>query len=534
MRKQEIILIKVLLWGQNLMKRKNYTTFAAIHLGSEMISMQITEYRNTDRYKVIERCNRRIRLGEATFKNKIIPFKLVSEICEILQGFKLLMEEYGVEEYKMQATTAVREASNQIFLLDQIYNKTGLIVDVVDMPMEIYTKYVAIRNTLKNEKLSSEREGMLMMDISSGGLGVTLVRDEKIAYQENFHVGIIRTKESFERNRRESMHFNKALTEFLSSTIGPVRNELGDERVQYLVLSGTETELLLRMLGLDEEQLVHRIKAEKFHAFFDNMRQMNLPQLIQAYNIPESTAELVLPTVLLYEQLLHLIPAQEIIITADRFIDGMQLLHIGRKTNEAMRKAWEQELISLFHTIGKRYLYDRKHAQQVERLSLIIFDKIAKSYGMGENERLLLRAACILHDIGKYICMRSHSIYSYQLIMSTDIIGLSNNDKRIVALASYYHANRLFDKTKPNAPLVPENMIAVVAKLAAIVRLADALDRSYMQKIHSCTVTVRDNKLKLQAVSKDDLALEIWTFTDKAAFFEEVYGMEPVLERVNK
>ena len=40
--------------------------------------------------------------------------------------------------------------------------------------------------------------------------------------------------------------------------------------------------------------------------------------------------------------------------------------------------------------------------------------------------------------------------------MSTDIIGLSNNDKRIVALASYYHANRLFDKTKPNVPLVPE------------------------------------------------------------------------------
>ena len=56
------------------MKRKNYTTFAAIHLGSEMLSMQITEYHNTERYKVIECCNRRIRLGEATFKNKIIPY----------------------------------------------------------------------------------------------------------------------------------------------------------------------------------------------------------------------------------------------------------------------------------------------------------------------------------------------------------------------------------------------------------------------------------------------------------------------------
>ena len=73
------------------MKRKSYTTFAAIHLGSEMISMQITEYRGIDRYKVVECCSKRVRLGEETFKNKTIPFSLVNEICEILQGFKSLI-----------------------------------------------------------------------------------------------------------------------------------------------------------------------------------------------------------------------------------------------------------------------------------------------------------------------------------------------------------------------------------------------------------------------------------------------------------
>ena len=516
------------------MKRKTHTTFAAIHLGSEKISMQITEYRNLDKCKIIERVSRRIRLGEATFKNKIIPFELVSEICEILQGFKRLMVEYGVEEYKLQATTAVREASNQIFLLDQIYSKTGLEVEVVDMPKEIYTKFVAIRQTLKNAKISSERNGMLMMDISSGGLGITLVQDEQIRYQENFHVGIIRIKESFGRNRRESIHFNKALTEFLSSTIGPVRQELKQDSVQYLVLSGTETELLLRMLGLDEEQLVHRIKAEDFHNFFAKMRRMNLPQLISAYHIPEHVAELALPTVLLYEQLLHVLPAQEIVITGDSFIDGMQLLHIARKTNLALCKEWEQELISLFHCIGQRYLYDKHHVQQVERLAVTIFEAIAKNYSMGEYERLLLRATCILHDIGKYICMRSHSLYTYQLICSTDMLGFSDRDKQIIALASYYHANKLFDQTKPLAPQVPRDMVAVVAKLAAIVRLADAMDRSYLQKIRRCNVVLKDNKLKIQAVSKTDLALEMWTFEDKAAFFEEVYGIKPILERVDK
>ena len=55
-----------------------------------------------------------------------------------------------------------------------------------------------------------------------------------------------------------------------------------------------------------------------------------------------------------------------------------------------------------------------------------------------------------------------------------------------------------------------------------------------VQKIHSCSVTLKDNKLKVLAASKEDLTLEIWTFDDKSTFFEEVFGIEPILERVNK
>lgn len=515
------------------MRKKSYTTFAAIHLGSEMISMQITEYRGIDRCRIIESCNKRVRLGEETFKNKVIPFSLVNEICDILYGFKCLMKEYGVDEYKLQATTAVREAANQVFLLDQIYSKTGLVVDVVDMPQEIYIKYASIRNTLKEAKITSDREGMLMMDISSGGLGVTFVQDEQIKYQENFHVGIIRMKESFDRNKRESVHFSRALTEFLTSTIGPVRSELSQGHVNYLVLSGTETELVLKMMGLDVKKLIHRIKAADFHSFFEQMRKMTLPQIINAYGIDESSAELVWPTVLLYEQLLDLVPAKEVIVTADRFIDGMQLLHVGNM-NEEFRKSHEQELMSLFHCIGKRYSYDRNHVEQVERLSLIMFDKLAKSFGMGEHERLLLRAAAILHDIGKYICMRSHSLYSYQLIMATDILSLSDYDKKIVALAAYYHANKLFEKGNKKAPEVDKNMVAVVAKLAAILRLTDAMDRSYLQKIKGCSINIKDNVMTVNVRCNMDLSLEEWTFASKADFFEEVYGLKAILERVEE
>lgn len=515
------------------MAKKLYSTFAAIHLGSEFLSIQIVEYYGTDRYKVLEQCSRRIRLGEETFKNKLISFPLVNEICDILQGFKQLMDEYDVDEYKMQASMSVREARNQLVLLDQIHSRTGLDVEVVDMPQEIYTKYVAIRNTLREGRIVSNRDALLMIDSSPGGLGVTYVQDEQIKYQENFHVGVIRIKESIERNKRDNLHFNTALTEFISSTIGPVHRELQNEDVKYLVLSGAETQLVLKMMDLDTNKKVHRIPAADFDAFFQQMRKLNLAQIMKVYNIPEDVAELVLPTVLLYEQLLDLVPAEEVIVTADSFIDGMRLLHIIEKTAPEYRQKLDRELISLIHCIGRRYHYDRKHAQQVERLSLIIFDKVAKLYGMGERERLLLRATAILHDIGKYICMRSYSIYTHQLIMDTDIIGFSDYDRSVIALAAYYHDNNLFDQNDKTAPPIDSSMVAEVTKMAAIVRLADALDRSYLQKIRKCKVNITEKTLLITASSKKDLALEEWTFDSNADFFEEIYGLKAVLERVN-
>lgn len=515
------------------MKKNKYKTLAAIHIGSEVISLQIVEYRDLEKVKIVEQASHRVKLGEETFKNKRIPFSMVSEICELLKGYKRLMEEYGAEEYTVQATTAVREAENQVYFLDQVLTKTGLKVDVVDMPREIYTKYTAIQRTLTTEGIFGEACGVLLVDISSGGLGITYVRDGKIKYQQNLHIGIIRIKEDFDRNQRSSLYFNRALTEYISSTIGPVRKELEAENVKYFVLSGTETELILKMLGRESSDTkVARMQATDFITFYDRIRTMNLSQIIKVFNIEETLAEIIFPTIILYQQLLALVPAQEIIVMPNRFIDGMKLLHIAKQTSTDYTDSLQDELMSLIHCIGERYDYDRQHARQVEMLAMEMFDKLSSKQGLDDHSRLLLRAACILHDIGKYICLRSHSLYSYQLIMASDILGFSNLDKRIIALTTYYHSHLLFDNQVEGRPRVNKSCMPMVAKLAAILRLADAMDRSYQQKIESCKVILKGNEMLIQAKSRKDLTLEEWTFANKMNFFVEVYGLTPVLERV--
>ena len=517
-------------------KRKTYTSLAVIHLGSEMIRMQIVEFRSLRRIKVIEQCDYPIRLVEESFAHKIIPFPMVEEICQVLHGFRELMQDYGVEVYRAQATTAVREARNQIFLLDQIRLRTGLQVEVTEMPMEIYTKFVAIRHTLSEQHISTD-EGTMFIDISSGGLGITGVEGNKITFQENFHIGIIRIKESFNYYQRSSQHFNKALMQFLASTTGPVKAALRGRSVHYLVISGTETELLLKILARPAAGpggLTHLTRQE-FMAVFDEIRTLNLPQMIQLFHVTEEEAEIVLPMVLLYEQLLLLVPtAQEIIVSNETFIDGMRLRYIVQQKEEEYAAHLEEELMSLVHHVGENYNYDVRHVTQVEKISLSIFDKIGRLYGLDAHHRLLLRAACILHDIGKYVSMRSHSLYSYQLIMGTDMIGFTEADKEVIALASYYHAHNVleshFDSNPAVRPPAPDAM-PLVAKLSAIVRLADALDRSYLQKIGKVKVQIQNRELVLTATSREDLDLEEWVFASKAAMMEEVYGFKVRLER---
>ena len=116
--------------------------------------------------------------------------------------------------------------------------------------------------------------------------------------------------------------------------------------------------------------------------------------------------------------------------------------------------------------------------------------------------------------------------------MASDILGFSNLDKRIIALTTYYHSHLLFDNQVEGRPRVNKSCMPMVAKLAAILRLADAMDRSYQQKIESCKVILKGNEMLIQAKSRKDLTLEEWTFANKMNFFVEVYGLTPVLERV--
>ena len=155
-----------------------------------------------------------------------------------------------------------------------------------------------------------------------------------------------------------------------------------------------------------------------------------------------------------------------------------------------------------------------------------------KNHGLGKRERLLLRIAAILHGCGKYISLTEVSDCSYSIIMATEIIGLSRLEREIIANVVRYNTKEFeyYDAITAHSEMHKEEYL-LITKLTAILRVANALDRSHQQKFENAKFMLKDNQLIISVETQKDITLEKALFKEKADFFEEVFSIRPVIRQ---
>lgn len=152
-----------------------------------------------------------------------------------------------------------------------------------------------------------------------------------------------------------------------------------------------------------------------------------------------------------------------------------------------------------------------------------------QEHGLGKQARLLLQVATILHDCGKYVSFAEASESTYHIIMSSEIIGLTHQEREIVAQIVRYNTLPL-DPYEEVADVLSQEEYLCVAKLSAILRVANALDQSHKQKFKNIRIAVRERKLVITVEAFEDIAIEQALFDAKTSYFENVYSMKPVLK----
>lgn len=509
-------------------KNKNPTIAAVIDIGSNALRLKIAEYKNGE-IQVLDYLRYPLSLGRDTFSIGKITFKTIDKACEIIQGFLNIISEYGIEEIRAVATSAVREAQNREYIVDQIKVKTGLSVTVLDDAEEkVYIYKNMCRNIEKHEKFNSQGP---MVYIGSGSLAITIYDKGAITFTQTINVGSLKVSEILGQVQDKTEKFYLVVEEYLNTFTDTLKNIVPVTDSKYFFASGREMEMIANLCDAEIDADFWYISKKKFEELYDIIKLKTPDQLMDLYDIREEKAEVLLTSMAIYNEFLRFTKAEIITAPALFLTDALLYEMLCSKESDKWDDVFNKSTVLSARNLAIRYQLLGKHEINVERYSLKIFDKMKKIHGLGYKARLYLQIAAILHDIGKFINLKYHYENSYNIIRNSDIFGLNSTETEIVASIARYHSTITPTMEHYSYNRLKASQRVLIGKLTAILRIADALDRGHEQKFEDIDIKINQSQLIISFTTYKDTVMEEWSFERKSEFFEDVYGMTACINK---
>lgn len=497
---------------------------AAIELGSHEVILKIAQVTSDKVISEIESISRTINLGSDSYRLGYTTNVNINLLLEILKDFKKRIAVYPDIKLTIASTSAIRESANSMFVLDQIYNQTGFEVEVLSNREELAGMLRAIRFKMSHfDKVI--QEPTLLLDIGAGSTQLTLFDEEKFLFTQNLLLGSLRVRDRLANLEKHTADFQSLMQEYISGDIDYYRSFV-PKKTSYenFVLIGNSLNVWRYLLELPLNGTVE-LKAKEFYKLYDEITKNSMFSLIEKYDITEEQASILLPMSMVIKELFEFTGLARVIIPDVTLADGLlsQLAENLKLTPIDQRPNFDT--LSFARQVARRHYTDKEHINQVELLSLQLFDQLKSEHKLSNRYRFILQIAAILHNIGKFFTIKQDGIIAYQLIKTTDLVGLTNQEIEMIALLVRHHSDSLEELTAKKGSLTAQDHLILV-KLSIILAMANSLDTGHQTKIKNITTQKKKNHIKVFLQSNQDLTLETWSFQKPAAYFEDVFGKE--------
>jgi len=498
---------------------------AAIDIGTNSIHMIVVRIRPDLSFEVVDREKEMVRLGAGGLDGRELTPSAVAAALQTLSRFRRLADSHQVDEVIAAATSAVREAENGGDFIAMVRRETGIRVRVISGSEEARLIHRAAGYGVD----MSEGPGVVI-DIGGGSVEITLGSPHRMAMGRSFKAGVIRLTERFVKNDPLAPRDEARLVRYIRRQTRDFVKEVnrrGYARV--FGTSGTILSLGSMAAGVprpsDARNL--RVPAKALRRLRRRLTSLTLDERLKIPGMDPRRADLAVAGSVLLDTLLADLDAEDITLCDLALREGLVLDYI-QKNSAHIRKVdripdvRRRSVLEL----AERCNYNAEHARQVARLALAIFDQTRTGHRLGAREREWLEYAGLLHDIGVHISYEEHHKHSAYLIRNGGLRGFDPAEIEMIALLSRYHRLSPPKKSHPEYRALKSSQRKSVKALAAILRLAEGLDRSHAQVVRNLDVHDRESHLLLQMTTAGDAELELWAAARHAKPLSRVLGVD--------
>jgi exopolyphosphatase/guanosine-5'-triphosphate,3'-diphosphate pyrophosphatase len=499
--------------------------FAAVDIGSNSVRIKIARVVR-HRLETIHEDRVVTRLGESVFRFGTLSPEAMENTVKVLRRFYRDIQNFGVDQVRLVATSALRDARNAAAFIAWVHSATGWKVETISGLEEGRLIHLGV---LANTSLGASRA--LLIDLGGGSCELTLSEKGHIREMVSLPLGAVRLTGEFLPHDPPRPVEIQRLRRSIAEELDRVREQIAGIKVRnVLATSGTAAAISNAAQAVEPfgpRSRAGHVSRAALVRLAEHLAKLDFKDRSRVPGIGPRRAEIIVAGACVFAELMERCNLPGFQYSPLGLRDGLlaQMLADHDRATVSHRQI-EAERDDAILAMCKQYRVDLKRAEEVRRLAVQLFNELRRVHALPPEYQGWLSAAALLHEAGTFINRSGSHRHTYYLIANSEIFGFTPDQRHIIAAIGRY-----LGKTRPNPADGPMKALnstdeELVPKAVVLLRLAKAMSHGTDGSIVNVAAEVYRERVMLKLTGKDGADLEVWMLSKERAYFREVLGRE--------
>ena len=501
---------------------------AAIDIGTNSIRCIVVEVDQQGRYAILDDEKATVRLGENLAVSGAISPAAFARAVDAMSRIRKLIDGLKVSDVEAVATSAMRSASNGAELVTVLTRELGREISIISGEEEAELVAISVRH---NFDMSGKH--YMIVDIGGGSVEIMSAVGNHVENCFSLELGAVRMTDRFMSSDPVGASEIAKLRRFVRVELKMVFTEERPTVQTFICSGGTITALASMVMNMRKQAYTNShgfevLRSEVVHLLAMLIRK-DVKSLRSVPGLNPDRADIIIAGLVVIDELMKYFGANMMLVNERGIREGLIIRCMKRLKllpDSTVQRNWKGSILEFARSCH----FDEPHSRHVAKVSLSMFDSLAKEFGLKKNDRRLLEAAALLHDVGYFISYNSHHKHSHHLIRHAELLGFSPREREMMALIARYHRKSLPKKKHVEYERLEPKDQQTVRQLGGILRLSDGLDRRRSGLVEVVALTQNDSVFRFKLLGTEDISVEIFGGNAKKDLFEKAFNGTVIFE----